>query len=86
MLQGFLIIIGMVICYMVGRGVMGAMGIIMFDTLAGLIIKPIIIGFFAIIICLGVLGLLFKVLLWCAPFLLIIGLIVALVNALRRNR
>ena len=86
MLQGFLIIIGMVICYMIGRGVIGAMGIIMFDTLAGLIIKPIIIGFFTIVICLGVLGLLFNVLLWCAPFLLIIGLIVALVNALRRNR
>lgn len=83
-MQGFLIIIGMIICYMVGRGVISAMGLIMFDTLAGLIIKPMVIGFFTLMLVIGVLALFLKALLWLAPFILIIGLIVVIVKAVRK--
>lgn len=83
-MQGFLVIIGMIICYMVGRGVISAMGLIMFDTLAGLIIKPMVIGFFTLMIGIGVLALFLKALLWLTPFILIIGLIVVIVKAVRK--
>ena len=84
-MQGFLVIIGLILCYMAGRGVMRAMGLVMFGTLSAIIIQPIIFGFFAIVIVLGVIGLLFKLLLWCAPFILIIGLIIALIRSMRRR-
>ena len=83
-MQGFLVILGLIICYMAGRGVMRAMGIIMIGSLAALIIQPIVFGFFAIAICLGVLGLFLKLLLWFAPFILIIGLIVVVFKSMRR--
>lgn len=83
-MQGFLFIIGMIICYMVGRAIISAMGLIMFDTIAGLIIKPMVIGFFALAIGLGTLLLFLKALLWLAPFILIIGLLVVIVRAVRK--
>lgn len=84
-MQGFLVIIGLILCYMAGRAVMRAMGLVMFGTLSAIIIQPIIFGFFAIAIVLGVIGLLFKLLLWCAPFILIIGLVIALFRSMRRR-
>lgn len=84
-MQGFLVIIGLILCYMAGRAVMRAMGLVMFGTLSAIIIQPIIFGFFAIVIVLGVIGLLFKLLLWCAPFILIIGLVIALFRSMRRR-
>lgn len=92
---GIACIIGLIVCYVVGRAVMGAMGLIMIDTFVGIVMKPILIGFFTILMFLGVIGLLFKgllyllvllfkVVLYCAPFVIIVALIVALVKAYRK--
>ena len=94
-LMGLLVIIGFIVCYAVGRAVMGAMGIIMIDTIVGIVIKPIIVGFFTIIMFLAVIALLFKglwfilvllfkVLLYCSPVVIIVGLIVMLVKKSRK--
>ena len=96
-LMGFGVIIGFIVCYLVGRAAMSAMGIIMFDTAVGLVIKPIIFGFFIILIGLGVIGLIFKAIFWVIgglfslivalfPVFVIIALIVAIVKIVRNKK
>lgn len=93
---GFLVIIGLVVCYLVGRAAMSAMGIIMFDTPVGLVMKPLIFGLFIILIGFGVIGLIFKAIFWVIgglfslivalfPVFVIIALIVAIVKILKNK-
>ena len=53
MFQAILLVIGFIICNIVGRAILRMMGVIMIDSLAGIIFKPAIYGFIAIIIVLG---------------------------------
>ena len=95
-LMGFLVIIGFIVCYLVGRAAMNAMGIIMFDTAVGLVIKPIIFGFFIVFIGICLVCLFFRFILWILgailavivamlPFAVIIGLIVAIVKIIKNR-
>jgi hypothetical protein len=94
--MGLLVIVGLVVCYLICRAVLGAMGIIMFDTAVGLIIKPMLVGFFTVLIGLGVIGLLFKglfmILGWLLsliiallPLIIIIALIYFIVKVLKNR-
>lgn len=90
--MGLLVIVGLVICYLIGRAVLGAMGVIMFDTAVGLIIKPMLVGFFTVVIGLGVIGLLFKglfmILGWLIsllPLIIIIALIYFVIRVLKNR-
>lgn len=95
-LMGFGVILGFIVCYLVGRAAMSAMGIIMFDTAVGLVIKPIIFGFFIIFIGICLVCLFFKFIFWILgailaivvallPFAVIIGLIVAIFRIIRNK-
>lgn len=94
--MGLLVIVGLVVCYLIGRAVLGAMGVIMFDTAVGLIIKPMLVGFFTVVIGLGVIGLLFKglfmILGWLIsliisllPLIIIIALIYFVIRVLKNR-
>ena len=94
--MGLLVIVGLVVCYLIGRAVLGAMGVIMFDTAVGLIIKPMLVGFFTVVIGLGVIGLLFKglfmILGWLItliisllPLIIIIALIYFIIRILKNR-
>lgn len=95
-LMGFGVILGFIVCYLVGRAAMSAMGIIMFDTAVGLVIKPIIFGFFIIFIGICLVCLFFKFIFWILgallalvlallPFIVIIGLIVTIIKIVRNK-
>ena len=95
-LMGFGVILGFIICYLVGRAAMSVMGIVMFDTAVGLVIKPIIFGFFIIfigicLVCLffrfifWILGALLAIVLALLPFIVIIGLIVTIFKIVRNK-
>lgn len=83
-IMGISIIIGFVLCYSVGRFILSVMGIIMFDSIIGLIIKPIIMGFFTIIAIIILLSLFLKLLLWATPFIIIIVLVFILFKAIKK--
>lgn len=90
--MGLLVIFGLVVCYLIGRAVLGAMGVIMFDTVVGLIIKPMLVGIFTVIIGLGIIGLLFKglfmILGWLIsllPLIIIITLIYFVIRVLKNK-
>ena len=96
-LLGLLTIIGFIVCYIVGRATMSALGIIMFDTVVGLVIKPIIFGFFVIfigicIICVlfrllfFIIGGMFSLLLMLLPFAVIGGLITLIIKLVRNKK
>ncbi len=72
MFQAILLVIGFIICNIVGRVILRMMGVIMIDSLAGIIFKPAIYGFIAIIIVLGIIVLLFKGLFYILWYLLIL--------------
>ena len=93
---GLLVIIGMVICWVIGRAVLSAMGIILFDTAVGLVMKPLILGFFTVIIGIGIIGLLFKgifmiigwlfsLLISLLPIIIIIALVYFIVRVLKNR-
>lgn len=95
-LMGFGVILGFIVCYLVGRAAMSAMGIIMFDTTVGIVIKPIIFGFFIIFIGICLVCLFFKFIFWILgallaiviallPFAVIIGLIVTIIRLIRNK-
>lgn len=72
MFQAILLVIGFIICNIVGRAILRMMGVIMIDSLAGIIFKPAIYGFIAIIIVLGIIVLLFKGLFYILWYLLVL--------------
>jgi hypothetical protein len=72
MFQAILLVIGFIICNLVGRAILRMMGVIMIDSLAGIIFKPAIYGFIAIIMVLGIIVLLFKGLFYILWYLLIL--------------
>lgn len=74
-MQAILIILLLVLSNMVGRWALRSMGVIMIGSLAGLIIKPTIYGFFILLFGLAVLALLFKLLFYAAPIFIIIILL-----------
>lgn len=74
-MSAIIILLVLGLSYLVGRWALGAMGIIMIDSLAGLIIKPMIWGFFILMFGIGIVGLLFKGL-----FMILGGLISLLVS------
>jgi hypothetical protein len=93
---GILVIIGLIICWVIGRAAMGAMGIIMFDTPVGLVMKPMIFGLFIVFIGFGIIGLIFKGIFWILgalfslivalfPIAVIIGLIVAIFKIVKNK-
>jgi hypothetical protein len=95
-LMGFGVILGFIVCYLVGRAAMSAMGIIMFDTAVGIVIKPIIFGFFIIFIGICLVCLFFKFIFWILgallaiviallPFAVIIGLIFTIIRIIRNK-
>lgn len=97
MFQAILLVIGFIICNIVGRAILRMMGVIMIDSLAGIIFKPAIYGFIAIIIVLGIIVLLFKGLfyiLWyllvlcikLIPIAIIICLIIFIIKSLKNRK
>lgn len=97
MFQAILLVIGFIICNLVGRAILRMMGVIMIDSLAGIIFKPAIYGFIAIIIVLGIIVLLFKGLfyiLWyllvlcikLIPIAIIICLIIFIIKSLKNRK
>lgn len=72
MFQAILLVIGFIICNIVGRAILRMMGVIMIDSLAGIIFKPAIYGFIAIMIVLGIIVLLFKGLFYILWYLLVL--------------
>lgn len=72
MFQAILLVIGFIICNIVGRAILRMMGVIMIDSLAGIIFKPAIYGFIAIITVLGIIVLLFKGLFYILWYLLVL--------------
>ena len=74
-MSAIIILLVLGLSYLVGRWALGAMGIIMIDSLAGLIFKPMIWGFFILMFGIGIIGLLFKGL-----FMILGGLISLLVS------
>lgn len=89
---GLLVILGMVVCWVIGRALLSAMGIVLFDTAVGLVMKPLLLGFFAVIIGIGIIGLIFKgifmVLGWLIsllPLIIIIALICFIVKVLKNR-
>ena len=72
MFQAILLVIGFIICNIVGRAILRMMGVIMIDSLAGIIFKPAIYGFIAIIMVLGIIVLLFKGLFYILWYLLVL--------------
>lgn len=93
---GLLVILGMVVCWVIGRALLSAMGIVLFDTAVGLVMKPLLLGFFAVIIGIGIIGLIFKgifmVLGWSIsliiallPLIIIIALICFIVKVLKNR-
>jgi hypothetical protein len=95
-LMGFGVILGFIVCYLVGRAAMSAMGIIMFDTAVGIVIKPIIFGFFIIFIGICLVCLFFRFIFWILgallaiviallPFAVIIGLIFTIIRIIRNK-
>lgn len=74
-MSAIIILLVLGLSYLVGRWALGAMGIIMIDSLAGLIFKPMIWGFFILMFGIGIVGLLFKGL-----FMILGGLISLLVS------
>jgi hypothetical protein len=97
MFQAILLVIGFIICNIVGRAILRMMGVIMIDSLAGIIFKPAIYGFIAIMIVLGIIVLLFKgifyilwyLLLLCIkliPVAIIICLIIFIIKSLKNRK
>lgn len=97
MFQAILLVIGFIICNIVGRAILRMMGVIMIDSLAGIIFKPAIYGFIAIMIVLGIIVLLFKGLfyiLWyllvlcikLIPIAIIICLIIFIIKSLKNRK
>jgi hypothetical protein len=97
MFQAILLVIGFIICNIVGRAILRMMGVIMIDSLAGIIFKPAIYGFIAIIIVLGIIVLIFKgifYILWyllilcikLIPVAIIICLIIFIIKSLKNRK
>lgn len=97
MFQAILLVIGFIICNIVGRAILRMMGVIMIDSLAGIIFKPAIYGFIAIIIVLGIIVLIFKgifYILWyllvlcikLIPIAIIICLIIFIIKSLKNRK
>lgn len=97
MFKAILIILFLGLSYLVGRVALSAMGVIMIDSLAGLIFKPMIWGFFILTFGLGIILWLFKMLFVllgyiigflfsCIPLVLIVLLVIALVKSIRNKR
>lgn len=97
MFQAILLVIGFIICNIVGRAILRMMGVIMIDSLAGIIFKPAIYGFIAIIMVLGIIVLIFKgifYILWyllvlcikLIPIAIIICLIIFIIKSLKNRK
>ena len=95
-MQVILVILALVLSYIVGRCVLHVMGVVLFGSLSKIIIYPTVIGFFILMLGLGMLIWLFKTLFmflgWllgfiiaCIPMLLVIGLVV-MINKSIKNK
>jgi hypothetical protein len=84
-MQAILILVVLFISYLVGRATLKAMGVIMFGSLASIIIKPMVWGFFILMFGIGLLGLLLKCLIACAPVIIIVVLIMIIINMCRKR-
>ena len=92
----FLVLLSVVLCYFIGRGVLRLLGIGMIGSLGKILVAPMVIGIVVLMVVVGIIGFIFKCLFiligWfinaviaCIPGICVICIIYIIIRFIKRR-